>query len=133
GSVVKFFVSVPRSQRRDGRIESRRVAEAGVEIAGGERAGHTAGRAGTRQGRAANRRGLALVLRPHFAGDVDFGPSNVRMHVDAARHDHEARGVENLVWLDFRYGWRRNDLVVLDPNILHDAVDTIGRVVYLTV
>ena len=68
GRVGEFLVGVPGGERRDGGVEGRRVAQAGVLVAGGERAGHAAHRAAVRDGGAADRLGLALFLGPHLAG-----------------------------------------------------------------
>ncbi len=69
GRVGEFLVGVPGGQRRNGGVESRGVAQAGILVARGERAGHAA------HGAAAGYRRAADRLRPcAFPRAASCGP-----------------------------------------------------------
>ena len=65
GSVLELLVGVAGPQRRHGRVEHRRVAQARVAVSGGERGRRAAHDPRARVGGAADRRGLAVILMPH--------------------------------------------------------------------
>ena len=73
---MQFFVGMPGGQRRNGRVEGGGVAEPGIEVAGGERAGHGSDRAGARERRAAHRRSSRACSRASSCGPIfTFGPA----------------------------------------------------------
>ncbi len=128
--VVELFMGVAGAERRDGGVECRGVAEAGVEIAGGERTGRTADGAGSRQRCAMDERRLAPFFWPQFAGEIDLRPGDVSVHVHAAGHHDEAGGVEHSIRRAGGVSTRRgDDLAVPNPQVHHDAVDAVDGVV----
>ena len=66
-----------------------------------------------------------MLLRQHLARQIDLGTGDVTMDVDAAGHDHHARGVDAPgLGADLR-----NDLAVAYADILDLAVDAVRRIV----
>src|SRR5207253_4186875 len=72
---------------------------------------------------------FALFLRPHLAGRVHLWPGDMTVHIDAARHYHQARRIQRPRRPHSRIAWRLDDLVAADPQVFHLAVDTVGRVI----
>ena len=130
--VVKFFVSMPGHERRDGGVERRCVTKSGVQVAGGECAGHTAGGSGPRVFCSVNFRSQPFVVRHHFASHIHFRPGNVAVHIDTARHHDHAAAINGLVSFDLT-ARLRHDASILDPNITDVTIDAVFWVVNTTV
>ena len=94
GRVGEFEMSMPGGERSDGRVESRRVAQPGIFVASRGGAGRAAERAAARCRRAKDRLGGAFLFRPHPPRGIHFRADDMAMHIDAAGHDDQARGVE---------------------------------------
>lgn len=127
--VIELFVRVPRHQRRNRRVECRRVAQAGVEISRRKCARHGTGRS----------RASGLRPRDHWRGPLFFGhhlasgiylrTRDVAVHIDSTRHNDIASRVEGFVRLHARIARCRNDATVLNPQVANDAVEVVCRVV----
>src|SRR4029453_13493275 len=72
---------------------------------------------------------VPLLLGTHLAGGIDLGPRDMAVHIDAAGHDHQTRGIERARGADGRIARRLDNLAAADPQVLDLAVDTIGRVI----
>jgi hypothetical protein len=127
--VFELFVNVACGERRDRGVERGGVAEAGVLVAGGERARHAAHRSAARPRGADHFVGLALVFGAHLARGVHFGTGDVAVHVDAARHDDQAGSIESTIGTDVGICRWLDDLPVADPDIAALAVHTVNRIV----
>ncbi len=66
-----------------------------------------------------------MLLGREAARGVDLRPGDVRVDVDAARHDDPAAGVD----LRRVIGDVVDDLAVAQADVAHLAVDAVGRVV----
>ena len=125
---------MPRAERGDRGVERGGVAEAGVLVAGGERAGNQAERAAAGEIGATEDIGFAAAL---VGGDdprrVRGGAGDVAVDVDAAWHDDESGGVDRLRGANLGISGRRDDPAVFDPEIAHLPVDAVGWVVELAV
>ena len=98
----ELVVGVPGPERRDGGVEGRGVAEAGVLVAGGERAGHAARASPTAVAGRAARCPPPRLLGPHHPGGVDLRPGDVAVHVDPAGHHDVAPRIDRPVGPDLR-------------------------------
>ena len=80
--------------------------------------------------RAQHRRRPTLFLGPHLARDVDLGTGDVAVHVDAARHDDQAGGVQRSSG-PHAAGPAGGATILpsLDPDVAHLAVDAVDRIV----
>ena len=92
--ILEFFMGMACRERRDGGIKGGCVSESGVLVAGRKRAGHAPHRAAVRLGGAHDRFGQSPVFRTHLARHVHLGTGDVAVHVDPARHDHQAGRVQ---------------------------------------
>ena len=108
-------------------LEGHGVAHGGVGVAGRE-----GGRAGMAAA-AAQRPVPVLAVRPvllrqEHAGDVHLAATDMAVQVDPGRHDHAAGEVHGLIRRTPVRG-AGDDAAVLDPEVAHQAVDTVDRVV----
>ena len=101
---VEVGVRGPRPERRDRGLDDRGVSHAGVEAPGlGQR-----------------REGAPAVLRAEEARRRDRRPRDVRVQVDAARHDHQVPGLQDR---------RRGGKGVHDPAVPQADVAHLGATV----
>jgi len=70
-----------------------------------------------------------VIFRPHFASGIHLGPGDVTVHVDAARHHHQALGIDHTHRLYGQIARRLDHLSVGNPKIAHLAIDTVCRIV----
>lgn len=129
GRVGELLVSVSRGERGYGGIEGGRVTQSRVLVARCERAGHAAHCAAVHHGRTVDLLTVTFFLGTHLSGGVDLRPRDVAMHVDAAGHDDEARGIQRARWSDAGVAGRLNDLFAVDPDVLYLAVDAVCGVI----
>src|SRR4030095_14893887 len=71
----------------------------------------------------------AFVLGPHLARRVHLRSGDVTVHVDAARHDYQAGGVDRFVRADVRIRRWVDNLAVTDPDIAALPVYAVDGVV----
>ena len=124
-NVGQLFVRVPGGKDRNSRFVDRGPAHAGIEIARGKRGGgHSAQTAPPRLG-ANECLGAAMILRRHRASEIDRAAGHMRVNVHAAGEDNHSGGINRPAPFD-----GRNELpLVVDAEILDDAVDLVGWVV----
>ena len=114
GEVGEFHVGHASGGRGDRRIKYGRVAERGIECTGRVDRGHGSGRA-------------AGKLRGDAAAGVHLGPGHVAVQVDATWHHDPATGIDPCegLWI----GGPGDDPAVLHPDVVHDAITPVQRVV----
>ena len=124
--IGKLLVRLPSRQGRHGRLVDRRVAQPGVQIAGGERRGRHAGNAGPQCGRVDQLGRLPVVLGCHGPGQVQRPASRMRVPIHPAGKDDHPRRIDGA---RSRLPARLDHAARVDPDIPHLAVDAVGRVV----
>jgi hypothetical protein len=131
GCVTELTVRERGHCRCDRGVEHRRVTEAGIAIARGERRRDDATYAGARDfGFVRQHRrtfGMARVLfRQQSPRDVDGATRDVAVDVDAPGHDNHA------TCIDSRRGRGKlgNDATVVDADVSNLAIDVVRRVIH---
>ena len=112
--VVELEVRQARSTGGDRGVEDGRVAERGVQTAGGTDCGDGA---------------VALPGRgrSHLPPEVYLGAGDVAVEIDAPRHDDQTAGIDdNEPRGD---GWPGHDRAAVDPQIVDDPVPVMERIV----
>lgn len=65
----------------------------------------------------------ASVLWSHFSGSVDFGASDVAVHINAAWKYDSASQVDRTNRIDVFMTWRATDFAVANPNVFDFTID----------
>jgi hypothetical protein len=127
--VVHLFVGVLGGQDRNSGFVDGRPAHAGIQIAGRERRRGHPPDTGAELRRVHELAGDALIFGDEPAGEVERAAGDVRVHVHAAREDDHSGGVNGAI--AGAVGVGDHAAVVGDTDILHDAIDAVGRIVDL--
>jgi hypothetical protein len=126
--LFQLGVKLPGSGRGHRRVHHRRVAHAEIHP----------GRPGDGRQRSVARAWSAghswtpglKQLRLQPPGQIDFGPGNVRMQVDPARHYHASGAIDCDISGRSRRLGPRNNPAILNPDIGDIAIDSVRRVMY---
>ena len=127
GNVVHLLVGVLGGEDGNGGFVDRGPAHAGVQITGGERGRRHAADAGAQLRRVHELPGDALIFRNEAAGEIERAAGHVRVNVHPTGEDHHAGRVDCADAAAVRVG--DDAAVVGDADVLHDAVDAVGRIV----
>ena len=129
---VEVMMSVSRCQRRDRRIETGRIAESHVFVAGRKQRRYCSHMAGVKPllvELTTLFNGPAVEVRHHHPRGVDLGSRDMAVHVDCSRHHNLSTDINSAnanAGLLVRCRWR-NDQAVQNPDVC-DFIDVIRRV-----
>ena len=125
--VAEFFVGVPGREHRNGGLVDRRIAQAGVEVAGGESAGRRPANACPKLRGVDELGGIPMILWGHRPGEIECPAGYVRVDIDSTRKNDHPGSVKRANALSLDLG---DDTSVRDADIPDLTVYIVGRIKY---